>query len=83
MAKKIRRPAPAPNLDTVKVSVPLDVETHAKLAAYAALRRVPMSSVIASAVRDVVGSMVVFDRSVKATRADSPTSVSSIDGEAA
>lgn len=73
MAKKTRRPASAPTLETVKVSVPLDVETHAKLAAYASLRRVPMSTIIASAVHDLVAPMVVFDRSLpKAARAGSP-----------
>lgn len=73
MAKPTRRSAATQAQRTVKTSVLLGVETHAKLAALAALRGVPMSTVMAEAIADAVSSMVVFDRASKVPKpADSP-----------
>jgi hypothetical protein len=73
MAKPTRRSASTQAQRTVKTSCILAAEVHAKLAALASLRGVPMTSIIAEAVGDAVSSMVVFDRSVKAAKgADSP-----------
>ncbi len=74
MAKQTRRSASAQAQRTVKTSVILDVETHVRLAALAAMRGVPMSAVMAEAIAGAVGTVVVFDRGAKATgRADSPS----------
>lgn len=73
MAKQTRRPAVPQVQRTVKTSVQLDVATHAKLAALAALRGVPMTTIMAEAIADAVSTMVVFDRAKTADRADSPT----------
>ena len=76
MSKPTRRSASKPTQRTVKTSVLLGVEVHAKLAALAALRGVPMTTIMAEAIADAVGSMVVFDRSAKTARpADSPAPV--------
>lgn len=84
MAKQTRRSASAQAQRTVKTSVLLGVEVHAKLAALAALRGVPMTTIMADAVSDAVSSMVVFDRAARvATKADSPASTLNIDPEAA
>ena len=77
MAKQTRRPATAQTQRTVKTSVLLGVEVHAKLAALAALRGVPMTAIMAEAITDAVSSMVVFDRGAKPKPADSPARVDS------
>lgn len=84
VSKPTRRSASKPTQRTVKTSVILDVETHAKLAALAALRGVPMTTIMADAITSAVASMVVFDRSVKASkRGDSPGLVEESAPEAA
>lgn len=77
VAKPTRRSAAQQSQRTTKTSVLLDVEVHAKLAALAALRGVPMTTIMADAIRDAVSSMVVFDRSAPRTPkvADSPVQV--------
>jgi hypothetical protein len=72
MSKPTRRSAANQVHRTVKTSVLLGVEVHAKLAALAALRGVPMTTIMADAIADAVSSMVVFDRSSKTKQADSP-----------
>jgi predicted DNA-binding protein len=73
MAKPTRRSATVPTHRTVKTSVLLGVEVHAKLAALAALRGVPMTTIMAEAIADAVSSMVVFDRAARTTKpVDSP-----------
>lgn len=85
MSKPSRRSASPQTLRTVKTSVQLDVATHAKLAALAALRGVPMTTIMSEAIADAVSSMVVFDRkAVKvASQADSPGLVGEIGADAA
>lgn len=84
MPKPTRRSASKPVHRTVKTSVVLGVDVHAKLAALAALRGVPMTSIIADAVADAVSGMVVFDRSAKPARsADSPVTVEESASDAA
>lgn len=70
MGKPTRRSASAQAPRTVKTSVLLDVEIHAKLAALAALRGVPMTAIMAEAIADAVSSMVVFDRAAKKAKPD-------------
>lgn len=77
MTKQTRRPASTQNPRSVKTSVLLGVEVHAKLAALAALRGVPMTTIMADAIGDAVSSMVVFDRGAKTRAADSPARVDS------
>ena len=73
MSKPTRRSTAKPAQRTVKTSVLLGVEVHAKLAALAALRGVPMTTIMADAIADAVSSMVVFDRASKPVKpADSP-----------
>ena len=73
MSKPTRRSAANQSQRTVKTSVLLGVEVHAKLAALAALRGVPMTAIMADAIADAVSSMVVFDRAAKTPKpADSP-----------
>lgn len=84
MAKPTRRSATQQTQRTVKTSVLLGVEVHAKLAALAALRGVPMTTIMADAIADAVSSMVVFDRSSKTSKpADSPVQEKESAGEAA
>ena len=72
MSKPTRRPAANQAQRTVKTSVLLDVETHVKLAALAAMRGVPMTTIMADAIAGVVSSMVVFDRAKTPKPVDSP-----------
>ena len=73
MSKPTRRSAANQTQRTVKTSVLLDAETHVKLAALAAMRGVPMTTIMAEAIAGVVSSMVVFDRAAKTPKeADSP-----------
>lgn len=73
MAKPTRRSATQQAQRTVKTSVLLDVGVHAKLAALAALRGVPMTTIMADAISDAVSSIVLFDRSAKGVKEeDSP-----------
>jgi hypothetical protein len=84
VSKPTRRAASKPTHRSVKTSVTLAADVHAKLAAMASLRGVPMTSIIADAVADAVASMVVFDRSVKGAKgADSPGLVEESAGDAA
>lgn len=57
-----RKPATPADRKTVKCTVVLDVDTHTKLAAAAALRGCDRSTIAAEAIRSAVGSIVVFDR---------------------
>ena len=76
VAKLNRRSSSPQAHRTVKTSVLLGVEVHAKLAALAALRGVPMTSIMADAIADAVSSMVVFDRGSKTGKpVDSPVQV--------
>jgi hypothetical protein len=76
MSKPTRRSAANQAPRTVKTSVLLGVEVHAKLAALAALRGVPMTTIMGDAIAGAVSSMVVFDRSAKTPKlADSPVHV--------
>ena len=78
MSKPTRRSGSKPTQRTVKTSVLLAEEVHVKLAALAAMRGVPMTSIMAEAIADAVASVVVFDRSVKPAKgADSPGPVES------
>lgn len=54
----------------IKVSVFLDAETHAKLAGASALAGMDRSAFAATAIRDAVSSIVLFDR--KANQRKSP-----------
>lgn len=73
MSKPTRRSASTQTPRTVKTSVILDVESHAKLAALAALRGVAMTTIMADAIGDAVKSMVVFDRAARTPKTvDSP-----------
>jgi hypothetical protein len=82
MSKPTRRSAANQTHRTVKTSVLLGVEVHAKLAALAALRGVPMTTIMADAIADAVSSMVVFDRASKGPKpVDSPTHVDRSSGE--
>ncbi len=60
MAKDLRKVAP-PARPPVKTSVPLDVRTHAKLCAAAALRGVDRSTLAAGFIRDGLRDVVVMD----------------------
>lgn len=57
-----RKQAPAAPQRTVKTSVPLDVETHAKLCGLAALRSVDRSALAAEFVREGLKGVVLFDK---------------------
>ncbi len=60
MAKDLRKVTP-PARPPVKTSVPLDVRTHAKLCAAAALRGVDRSTLAAGFIRDGLRDVVVMD----------------------
>lgn len=62
MAGKMRKSDSEQNEKPVKLSVEVDVLTHSKLAALAALRRCSQSSIAAEAIRAAVSSVVVFDK---------------------
>jgi hypothetical protein len=62
MSTPRRKSAETAGERTVKTTVVLDVHTHAKLSALAALRGCDRSTIAADAIRQVVSSMVVFDR---------------------
>jgi hypothetical protein len=70
--KQTRRSTATQAQRTVKTSVLLDAEVHVKLAALAAMRGVPMTTIMADAIADVVSSMVVFDRAKTPKPVDSP-----------
>lgn len=61
-----RKSAAAQMSRPVKTSVPLDVGTHAKLAAMAALRGMPAGALAAEFIRDGVRSIIVIDKARKA-----------------
>jgi hypothetical protein len=57
-----RTAASAAPLPSVKTSVPLDVETHAKLCGLAALRSVDRSALAAEFIRNGLRGVVLFDK---------------------
>jgi hypothetical protein len=64
MAEPTRRRAavrPSPNA-IVRTSVPLDVETHAKLCATAALQQRDRSAVAAEFITEALRGLVIFDK---------------------
>lgn len=73
MAGKPRKNDRAEARRTVKATVLLDVETHQKLAALAALRGCDRSTIAAEAIRAAVSSVVVFDRAARFTAKVDPT----------
>ena len=54
----------------MKTSVPLDVGTHAKLAALAALRGMPAGALAAEFIREGVRSIIVIDKRKSAGQED-------------
>lgn len=64
MATRRRNAADSQPIRSVKCTVVIDVDTHAKLAALAALRGCDRSTIAADAIRAAVASVVVFDRAV-------------------
>ena len=52
----------------VKTSVPLDVDTHSRLAAMASRRRMPASALAAEFIKAGVRSIIVIDRAKSAGR---------------
>ena len=83
MASKPRKNAATEVRKTVKTTVLLDVETHQKLAAKAALLGCDRSTVAAEAIRAAVASVVVFDRAARRADRVDPTHEVIGEGEAA
>jgi hypothetical protein len=81
-AKK-RRIAESQTSRTVKVSSSIDVATHAKLCAAAALRGVTITTLIADAIAESLKGVVAFDKRGKLTEADDPTAPSTEEVSAA
>ena len=68
MAKELRKGVQAPSRPPLRCSVPLDVRTHAKLCAVAALRGVDRSTLAAGFIRDGLKDVVVMDSRRKSDR---------------
>lgn len=60
---------------SVRTSVPLDVSTHVKLSALAAMRGMPAGALAAEFVREGVRSIVVIDKRRSADPVDSDSQV--------
>lgn len=72
-----RKPAVAPQSRSVKCSVPLRVEVHAKLAAAAALRGMPAGALAAEFIEGQLRYMVIVDRRKSPADADPDSGVES------
>lgn len=71
---KRARSASTPNADRVKISVSLDVPTHVKLHAKAAMSRCSITTYVEELIKRDVRGMVVMDRSA-AKPTDPPAEV--------
>lgn len=60
---KRARSASAQDSERVKISVSLDVPTHVKLHAKAAMSRCSITTFVEEIIKDAVRSMVIMDRS--------------------
>ncbi len=72
-----RKTATAPDGRPVKTSVPLDVGTHARLCALAALRGMSNGALAAEFIRDGLKGIVVIDRRKPAGHVDPDVDVES------
>lgn len=69
---KRRKPAESQESRTVKVSSSIDVATHAKLCAAAALRGVTITTLIADAITESLKGIIAFDKNDKRGKLTDP-----------